>query len=117
MPQLNAVLAVVMVWLAVLLKVMVPVDVHVVPLVSARLPLIASVGVVPVANVQPVTLTVMLRHSSAPVMVTVPGVPDPLSKNTLSAAVGTVPVPPVPPLELAQLVVDEMFQVPAPPTQ
>ena len=87
---------------AVLLKVMPCVTFHVVPAIKLKLPLTVNAGEVPAAKVQPVTLTVMLRHSSAPVMVTVPGVPDPLSKNTLSAAVGTVPVPPVPPLVLAQ---------------
>ena len=107
---------VVTVLLVVALNVMVPVEVHVVLVFNDILPETASVGVVPVIKDQPVTLVVISRQANAPVMVTLPGVPLPLSKNTLSAAVGT-DAPEPPPEAVDQLVVEVVFHVPAPPTQ
>jgi len=98
------------------LNVIVPVDVHVVVDVKDILPETANVGVVPVANVQPVTEVVNDRQVNAPVIVTVLGVPEEALKNTLSEAVGTA-APPAPPEVKDQFVVVVVSQVPVPPTQ
>lgn len=55
------------------------------------------------------------KQANAPVSVTVP-VPEAALKNTLSEVVGTE-APEAPPEEADQLVVEEVFHVPAPPTQ
>lgn len=98
------------------LNVIAPVDVHVVPVFKDMLPEIANVGDVPSANVQPVTDVVISKQVKAPVIVTVPAAPDPESKNTLSDAVGT-DAPDAPPEDADQFVVEDVFHVPAPPTQ
>ena len=96
------------------LRVIAPVALQVVPELSDKLP---AREMVPVEeNVQPVTLTVNPAQASAPVSVTVPGVPERLSKVTVSAVVGT-DAPLAPPEEADQFVVEDVFHVPAPPTQ
>ena len=96
------------------LKVIAPVADHVVTLDNDMLPEIAKVPVE--LNIQPVTVTDMLRHASAPVIVTVPATPELELKKTLSAAVGT-DAPLAPPDVADHLAVDVVSQVPAPPTQ
>ena len=96
------------------LNVTVPVELQTVPAISDIEPLIASVGVVPVANVTAPKDTVISKQVSAPVMVTV-YVPA-WSKNTLSAEVGT-DAPLAPPGDADQFAVLDVFHVPAPPTQ
>jgi hypothetical protein len=73
-----------------------------------------SVGDVPLLNEKPL-IVFKLRQFKAPVKVILPE-PDPLSKNTLSADVGT-DAPDAPPEDADQFVVLLVFQVPAPPTQ
>ena len=77
---------------------------------------IASV-IAPSRASTPVPKLILLQTAEEAVTVNVP-VPtlEFLSKITSSADVGT-PAPPLPPEPLAQLVVDDAFQVPVPPTQ
>jgi hypothetical protein len=66
-------------------------------------------------NVQVAPVVVKDKQTNAPVSVIV-GEPEALSIITASAAVGTE-APLEPPEAVDQLVVDDVFQVPVPPTQ
>ena len=85
-----------------------------VPEESAKLPEIAIVELPLTVNVTTPAETVKSLQANAPVQVTV-YVPT-WSKNTSSNAVGT-DAPLAPPDEVAQLVVLDVVQLPAPPTQ
>lgn len=97
--------------------------VTVMPEVRAREPETVSEPVEPKAQVPakvpelppPEPLQVTVRQTGLVLMVTLP-VPLFESKMTKSVAAGT-PALPLPPEEVAQLVVVELFQVPAPLTQ
>jgi hypothetical protein len=97
------------------LIVMVPEELQVVVADKVNEPAQFNVGVVPVANVNDDPVVVILLQANAPVMVIVPD-PELALKNTSSAVVGTEA--PVDPPDVAdQLAVEEVFQVPVPPTQ
>jgi hypothetical protein len=113
-PVIAVPLVVIVFPVVVALNVTGPVALQTVPAISDIEPLMANVGDVPVANVTVPADTVISRQVNAPVQVTV-YVPA-WSKNTESAAVGT-DAPLGPPDEVDQFVVDEVFHVPAPPTQ
>ena len=94
------------------LNVIVPVALQTVAATNDMEPLTAIVPVLEKVTVP--ADTVMLKQVNAPVKVTV--YVAAWSKITLSAAVGT-DAPEPPPEDEDQLVVDEVFHVPVPPTQ
>ena len=95
------------------LNVIRPVADHTVVADKVKLP--AIVGVPVELNVNELPVVVSDLAVNAPVSVTVPDPEEP-SKNTSSTMVGTL-APLAPPVVALQLVVDDVFQVPAPPTQ